>query len=157
MAGETHYEIRVLGPDDVGLMRELLDCFGEAFEDATTYGAAQPDDAYLARLLAGEGFYAIVAVSEGRVIGGLAGYELAKFEQARSEFYIYDLGVRERYRRQGVATALIEETKRLARSRGAWVVFVQADSDDPPAIALYSGLGTREDVVHFDFTIDGAG
>jgi aminoglycoside 3-N-acetyltransferase I len=29
-------------------------------------------------------------------------------------------------------------------------MFVQADTTDPPAIALYESLGTREDVHHFD-------
>jgi len=29
---------------------------------------------------------------------------------------------------------------------------VQADQVDPPAIALYTKLGTREDVLHFDMT-----
>jgi aminoglycoside 3-N-acetyltransferase I len=30
------------------------------------------------------------------------------------------------------------------------VIYVQADHGDDPAIALYSGLGRREDVLHFD-------
>jgi aminoglycoside 3-N-acetyltransferase I len=30
---------------------------------------------------------------------------------------------------------------------------VQADPVDPPAIALYSSLGTREDVHHFDIPV----
>jgi aminoglycoside 3-N-acetyltransferase I len=30
------------------------------------------------------------------------------------------------------------------------VIFVQADLQDEPAIALYSKLGSREDVLHFD-------
>ena len=34
------------------------------------------------------------------VVGGLAAYELRKFEQARSEFYLYDLAVSEAHRRQ---------------------------------------------------------
>jgi hypothetical protein len=29
-------------------------------------------------------------------------------------------------------------------------MFVQADRGDDPAIALYSKLGVREDVLHFD-------
>jgi aminoglycoside 3-N-acetyltransferase I len=30
---------------------------------------------------------------------------------------------------------------------------VQADLVDPPAIALYTKLGTREDVLHFDIPV----
>ena len=45
------------------------------------------------------------------VIGGLAAYELDKFEQDRREIYIYDLAVSEQYRRRRIATSLIVELK----------------------------------------------
>ena len=75
---------------------------------------------------------------------------LDKLEQRRSEIYIYDLAVAEAHRRQGIATALIVELKDIASRIGAWVIYVQADYGDEPAIALYEKLGTREDVMHFD-------
>jgi aminoglycoside 3-N-acetyltransferase I len=84
------------------------------------------------------------------VIGALVGYQLDKFEQARSEIYIYDLAVDDPHRRKGVATALIDHLRGIARERGAWVIYVQADYGDDPAIALYTKLGVREDVMHFD-------
>jgi aminoglycoside 3-N-acetyltransferase I len=34
------------------------------------------------------------------------------------------------------------------------VIYVQADQGDEPAIRLYSSLGTREDVLHFDFPVE---
>ncbi|ALO45787.1 Gentamicin 3'-N-acetyltransferase [Pseudohongiella spirulinae] len=40
-----------------------------------------------------------------------------------------------------------------ALRRGAWVVYVQADYGDEPAVALYTKLGTREDVMHFDIAV----
>jgi aminoglycoside 3-N-acetyltransferase I len=92
-------------------------------------------------------------LQEGTVVGGLAAYELKKFEQERSEIYIYDLAVREEHRRQGIATALIAELRAIARRRGAYVIYVQADYIDPPAIALYTKLGTREDVLHCDILL----
>lgn len=143
-------EVRVLSSDDVGVMRGMLGIFGVAFEDVATYTANQPDVAYLAALLSRPDFIAIAAVSEGKVVGGLAAYVLTKFEQARSETYIYDLAVDEPFRRQGVATALIREVQRVSKAKGAYVVFVQADYEDEPAVALYTKLGTREDVLHFD-------
>ncbi|HRN85404.1 MAG TPA: GNAT family N-acetyltransferase, partial [Hyphomicrobium sp.] len=84
---------------------------------------------------------------------GLAAYELRKFEQERSEFYIYDLAVAETHRRQGIATALIGRLTEIAAENGGYVVFVQADRGDDAAIALYSKLGTREDVLHFDIAV----
>ncbi|MFN3988119.1 MAG: AAC(3)-I family aminoglycoside N-acetyltransferase [Rhodocyclaceae bacterium] len=150
-------EIRQIGPHDIALMHALLATFGEAFGDMDTYNANRPDDAYLQRLLGGDTFIALVAVEDGAVVGGLAAYELPKFEQARSEIYIYDLAVATTHRRQGIATALIEQLGKIAAARGAYVMFVQADTgiEDEPAIALYSKLGTREEVLHFDLPVDG--
>src|SRR5690554_3148638 len=137
----TPATIRMLAPDDLTLMEDLLTTFGEVFEDMEVHGGARPDAAYLQRLLGGDHFIALVALKEGRVVGGLAAYELQKFEQARSEIYIYDLAVAAAHRREGVATALIEALKPIAAARGACVIFVQADHGDDPAIALYSKLG----------------
>jgi aminoglycoside 3-N-acetyltransferase I len=143
-------EIRSLTEHDVSVMREVLDVFGEAFEDLSTYTTRQPEDNYLAQLLASKDFIAIAAINNGKVIGGLAAYVLRKFEQARSEVYIYDLAVDADSRRQGVATALIKAVQKEANARGAHVVYVQADYEDEPAVALYSKLGIREEVLHFD-------
>jgi aminoglycoside 3-N-acetyltransferase I len=87
------------------------------------------------------------------VVGGLVAYQLDKLESARSEIYIYDLAVAEAHRRRGIATALIERLQAIASERGAWVIFVQGDYGDDPAIALYEKLGTREDVMHFDIDV----
>ena len=143
-------EIRVLGRDDVATMDALLDLFGEVFGDAAEHAGRRPDATYLARLLAGDAFIAIAASRGGEVVGGLAAYVLSKYEQARSEIYLYDLAVAPSHRRRGVATALIARLQAIAAERGAWVIFVQADHGDDPAIALYSKLGVREDVLHFD-------
>lgn len=142
--------VRRLGSADGAAMNGLLDLFSEAFEAPEHYSAARPGDDYMRRLLGSDGFFAIVAEDEGRVVGGLAAYELVKFEQERSELYIYDLAVAETHRRRGIATALIGELQAIAVARGAWVIYVQADHGDDPAIALYTKLGVREDVMHFD-------
>jgi ribosomal protein S18 acetylase RimI-like enzyme len=62
-------------------------------------------------------------------------------------------GCAKEHRRQGIATALIRELEEIAAARGVYVLFVQADLDDAPAIALYSKLGIREHVLHFDIMI----
>jgi aminoglycoside 3-N-acetyltransferase I len=149
--------IRVLGASDIATLRATLSMFGDAFDDRPTYVANQPPDRYLQELLSGDPFIVIAALSESTVIGGLAGYVLPKFERARSEFYIYDLAVSEEHRRSGVATALIETLRTLAAERGIYVIFVQADHGDDPAIALYTKLGTREDVMHFDIAVQAIG
>ncbi len=143
-----------LSAADLPLMHGLLEMFGQAFNEPRTYGAAVPSDGYLKALLDRPSFIALAALDGGRVVGGLAAYVLDKFEQARSEIYIYDLAVAEAYRRRGIATALIRLLQRIAKERGAWVIFVQADLPDEPAIRLYQSLGTREEVLHFDIPVE---
>ncbi|HEX3943161.1 MAG TPA: AAC(3)-I family aminoglycoside N-acetyltransferase [Rhizomicrobium sp.] len=145
------HDVRQLVPGDAGTMRAMLTMFGHAFEDVPTYCDRQPSDAYLKRLLGRNTFIALVAIGDdGNVSGGLAAYVLDKFEQARSEIYIYDLAVAEPYRRQGIATVLIEVLREVTRQRGAYVIFVQADPPDDAAAALDTKLGIRKDVLHFD-------
>lgn len=142
--------LRVLTPGDAPVLQAMLGVFADAFEDPQTYTAAPPDSAYHEALLASPTFIAVAALEGDTVVGALTAYELAKFEARRKEIYIYDLAVALSHRRRGIATALIRKLQALATQRGAGVVFVQAHRSDDPAVALYSKLGTREDVLHFD-------
>lgn len=144
--------LRRLTSDDVPQMRNMLSMFGQAFEDIPTYTEDQLSTPYLADLLSSNTFVALAAFEGDRVIGGLAAYVLPKFEQPRREIYVYDLAVAQSHRRLGVATALIRALQRLARELGAYVIFIQADYGDGPAVALYTKLGTREEVLHFDIS-----
>ncbi len=147
------YRNAQLTTSDIHLLKELLRVFGLAFEDVETYQGAIPGDDYLRSFLAKPHVIVVVAHHGEEVIGGLVAYELDKFERDRREIYIYDLAVAAEHRRKGVATGLIRELKRIARDRRAYVVYVQADRGDVPAISLYESLGTREDVHHFDFLV----
>ncbi|MGD1855119.1 MAG: AAC(3)-I family aminoglycoside N-acetyltransferase [Leptolyngbyaceae cyanobacterium] len=148
--------IRQLTPNDIPLMEALLTTFGKAFDETDTYTAKRPSQDYLQRLLGSETFIALAAIKNDEVIGGIAAYELIKFEQERSEIYIYDLAVALEHRREGIATALIETLKDIAVERGVYGIFVQADTseEDKAAIALYTKLGKRERVLHFDIPVE---
>ena len=150
MSPSASFSMHLLGAGDAAMMEAMSTMFGQAFGEAETYNAARPSAAYLEHLLGSDHFIALAALKNSEVVGGLAAYELIKFEQERSEIYIYDLAVAAAHRRQGIATALIRELGKIATTRGAWVIFVQADLGDTPAINLYTKLGTREDVLHFD-------
>ena len=138
---------------DVALMRELNAMFGEAFADLETYRAEPPSEDYLQDLLTKDHVIAMAALVRGQVVGGLVAYELDKFERQRREIYIYDLAVAEAHRRRGIATSLIRRLQEIAAARGAWVIFVQGDYGDEPALALYQKLGAREEVLHFDIPV----
>ncbi len=149
-----NFTIQQIMPGDVALMETLLTTFGEAFDAVETYSGNRPSADYLRQLLKSDYFMAIAALKDDAVVGGLVAYELKKFEQERSEIYIYDLAVAAAHRREGIATALIQKLKELASACGAYVIFVQADIGDDPAIELYTKLGDREDVLHFDIAVN---
>lgn len=146
--------IRRLAPGDDQQFSEMLDLFAKAFDDPENYSSARPPADYRRALLARDEVVALVAIAGQNVVGALVAYELTKFEQHRSEFYIYDLAVAQKWRRRGVAIAMINDLKAIAKTNGGWVVYVQTDYGDEPAIALYSKLGTREDVMHFNISLD---
>lgn len=147
-------EIIRLSAHDLTLARSLNALFAVEFSDPESYAASPPSDEYLSAQLGKPGIISLVAREGEDVVGGLVAYDLPKLEQARSEIYIYDLAVKQSHRRKGVASALIEEVRSIASASGAWVVYVQADYGDEPAIALYTKLGSREDVMHFDIDVD---
>lgn len=141
-----------LGPNDLATMQAVNRLFADVFGDEGYQGPPATEE-HLRKLLADEKFIALTAEIDGILAGALAAYELVKFEADRSEIYIYDLAVLETHRRRGVATALIEAVKPIAEAKGAWVIFIQADPVDEPAVALYDKLGIREQVYHFDISV----
>ena len=151
---EKKYSYKVLKSSDVPLMKDLLTVFGQAFDDEEMYQKNTPSDIYLQTQLDDKNCVVIAALKENAVVGGLIAYVLPKLEQEKSEIYLYDLAVDENYRLQGIATQLIEELKRVGKEIGAWVIFVQADRVDEPAIKLYESLTQhKEDPFHFDILI----
>ncbi len=135
---------------DLHHLRQLNEVFSDAFEDPETHLTKKPNDLYLKNLLLKQDFIALAAIEDGEVLGGLVAYVLEKYEQARSEIYIYDLAVAEPFRRRGIAKSLIQYLKKLAKEIGVWVIFVQADQEDTPAIRLYESYGKKEEPFHFD-------
>ncbi|MEM8546421.1 MAG: AAC(3)-I family aminoglycoside N-acetyltransferase [Cyanobacteria bacterium P01_H01_bin.119] len=155
MGSTAAVTITRLSSDQIEEMRSLLAVFGEAFDEVEVYCGAQPSADYLKRFLSAEHYIALVAQKEDEVVGGLVAYELQKFEQERSEIYIYDLAVAIAHRREGIATRLLQTIQQIAVDTGACAVYVQADQEDDPAIALYTKLASPENVLHFDIPIKG--
>jgi aminoglycoside 3-N-acetyltransferase I len=141
-----------LGPADGARCAALNRVFASAFDDVESYASAPPSAGYLQNLLAQPHIHVLVAQMGDQVIGGLTAYTLHKLEQARAEIYINDLAVLADHRRKGAAQGLIALLQDIAAQIGAYVIFVQADYGDDPAIALYTKLGQREEVLHFDIS-----
>ena len=145
------YTFRRLGPDDADSLAALMRVFGAAFGEPATYGQKPLSAAYVRQQLGKEHVIAVVGETQGEVVGGLVAYVLDKLEDERREVYLYDLAVAEAHRRRGVARGVIRELQRIAAGLGASVIFVQADIEDGPAIALYETLGPRITAYHFEF------
>jgi aminoglycoside 3-N-acetyltransferase I len=99
------YIYQQLCAEDVAILKQLLQVFGEAFGDMRAYQSAVPHDEYLRSLLAKSYFIVVVALARNAVVGGLAAYVLEKFEQERQEIYIFTKwpsksGIAERASRQ---------------------------------------------------------
>lgn len=140
-------------PGEIAAFRKMNAIFSDVFGEPENYADHPPGDAYAHDWLANPANIAILGLVDDEPAGAIGAYVLQKFEQARAEVYIYDLAVRERHRRKGVASAMIAETRRVARECGAWTVFVQADiiPEDEPARALYRKLSHSEiTALHFD-------
>lgn len=145
------FQVHALNYGDIGLLRSINDLCVRVFDEPPDQ--PRPDDSYLVRLLARDTFVAIAALADGEVIGGITGYLLPKAGATITELYLYDLAVAAGWRRRGVATAMIDRLRQVAREKSASVIFVQADLEDAPAIALYSRYGTRRDVLHFEIEV----
>ena len=154
MITSMSYTYRKISKNDVPLLEQLLKIFGDAFNEVETYQKSPPSPAYLRSLLEKDTFVVVVAQDGATVVGGLAAYVLEKFEQERKEVYIYDLAVEQSHRRKGIATGLINELKRIAKKLGAYIMFVQADLVDEPAVKLYESFGKGEDVLQFDIPVE---
>ena len=145
------HDIVALTADHTDKVYDLLRVFSGAFGDPGSSLGAPPSEAYLKRLLSSERVIALACIRGGKVIGGLVAHELMKLERERSEIYLYDIAVDAGFRRRGIASALLDRLQRIAEDRGASVVYVQADADDDPAVALYASRGSRTAVCHFEF------
>lgn len=107
---------------DTTIVRKLLEVVRVAFGEPESGRGIEPDDAYINGFLADPTCIVLVAENaHGDMVGGLVAYELRKFEQRRSELYLYDLAVDEAHRREGIATALITTLKRIGRAARAYV------------------------------------
>ncbi|MCR5878986.1 N-acetyltransferase [Phenylobacterium sp. J367] len=135
--------IRILQPGDEALLTRAVAMIEEA---ELTPEAARAH-------LADPGLVAIAAEEAGAVAGFVYGYVLRRFEA--TSLFVYSVDVDERFRRRGVARAMIEAAKDLCRERGWDEMFVFTNRGNPAAMRLYASAGgiapPPDDVVMFDF------
>jgi aminoglycoside 3-N-acetyltransferase I len=146
-------EIRVqrLTVADIERARALFATMAAVFE-------TEPEslsDAYLARVLVREEFWALAASVDGQTVGGLTAHALPLTRTEASEVFIYDIAVIPEYQRQGIGRQLVETLRARAIACGITVVFVPADNEDGHALDFYRALGgVAAPVTIFTFSDD---
>ena len=83
----------------------------------------------------------LVAFDDADPMGFVFGYELLRRHGDPSILFVYEVDVREPYRRRGVATRLLRELERLARRRGVRRAFVLTAESNEAAMRLYESVG----------------
>lgn len=63
----------------------------------------------------------------------------------RTMAFLYDVGVEEAFRRQGVGREVLEAAKETMLAAGAYKMFVLTDEENEAAMALYAAAGAERD------------
>lgn len=122
---------------DIALARTVFTTMADVFETE----AGPLSDAYLTRLLERDDFWALVALVDGQVAGGLTAHTLPLTRAELLELFIYDLAVVPARQRQGVGRQLVSALRVMAAKEGIRVAFVPADNEDTHALDFYQAIG----------------
>jgi len=125
--------VRRVGPDEEALVFRAAHLFDKPPVDDATRRFLDSDDHHL-----------LIALLGDDPVGFATGVELTHPDKG-VEMFLYELGVAEDARRQGVGTAVVEALAALARERGCRGMWVLTDEDNPAAIATYRRAGATKD------------
>ena len=115
-------------------------------------GPVKPDAAH--HFLNDHGHHLLIAYSDGEPAGFVSGVEMTHPDKG-TEMFLYELGVGEAHRRKGVATALVEALKDLARERGNYGMWVLCDEDNEAAVKTYRRAGGSDSTpILFDWQFE---
>jgi ribosomal protein S18 acetylase RimI-like enzyme len=129
-------DIRQLGPGD---------------EDAVLAAAALFDDPpqpdATRRFLAEPTHHLLIAYDGDAPLGFVSGVETTHPDKG-TEMFLYELGVDESARGQGVGGALVEALAKLARERGCYGMWVGTEPDNVAARRTYERAGAQGTPAH---------
>ncbi|MEM8809984.1 MAG: GNAT family N-acetyltransferase [Cyanobacteria bacterium P01_G01_bin.38] len=130
-------QVRRLTANDRELAKALFTFMAEVFEEDCN----PLSDDYLDQLLNQKDFWAMAAVLDDDILGGVTAYTLPMTRTASSEIFIYDIAVRADQQRQGIGRHLMTALREVAAAAGIDDIFVFADNDDRHALDFYRALG----------------
>ena len=144
--------IHQLSGSDPQKFKDLIGLFTEVFE---TEHIIKPSDTQLQNLLGNDDFIVFVAEENGEIIGGLTAYVLHQYYSPKPLAYLYDLAVKNSFRRRGIGRKLIDALEAFCEKHGFEEMFVQAHEDDEHAIDFYRSFEVlhEEKVRHFSWSV----
>ncbi len=137
-----NFTVKKLTPDDVDLAKQLFLFFQE--DDGISLPVIPSDD-YLLGMLLKDDFHVIVAIHDGKLIGGLTGYELPMYKKPIREMFLYEISVHPDFRQVGVAKALVEMLKEISVEKGIEEMYVGTSTRNKAAMALYASTGGEQE------------
>lgn len=143
--------IKKLEKEDALIFQQLVLVFREEFE---MNFQPLPGISHLAKLLSDPAFMVFVALHEDEVIGGLTAYELRSYHTESAEVFIYDLAVKQQFKRKGAGSRLMAAVRQYCGTNKISGLFVSGHEEDSHAIHFYEANGgIPEKVMHFNFSI----
>jgi aminoglycoside 3-N-acetyltransferase I len=134
---ETAVQVRRLEAGDGPVAKRLFAAMALAFGEQ----AEELGDGHVDALLADRRFWALAAFVGDEVVGGVTAHAIPMTLKPTSALFVYDVAVREDYRRRGAARKLISALETEAARLAIDEIFVLADDEDAHALAFYRALG----------------
>ena len=85
--------------------------------------------------------YLVVAEVGHELAGFIAAYRLDRLDRDAKQLFIYEVGVAEAFRRQGIGTQLMGYVRTLVHDEGLMEAFVVTDHANAAAVRLYESTG----------------
>jgi ribosomal protein S18 acetylase RimI-like enzyme len=120
---------------DIRLITDPADVHAAAslFDDAPRVDATD-------RFLREPGHHLLIAYVDGIPIGMVTGVEMTHPDKG-TEMFLYELGVDEAHRGQGVGRNLVAALAKVARDVGCYGMWVLTDDDNAAAVSAYRAAG----------------
>jgi GNAT superfamily N-acetyltransferase len=151
MPGSGAPEVRRASLADLDAATRLFEGYQAFYGREHPQGAAR---AFLAQRLERGDAVVLLAWREGEAVGFAQLYPSFASLSLAPSWILNDLFVDTAVRGGGVARALMEAVRQLARTNGAAEVFLQTARDNAPARALYESLGYARDDHYLVYTLD---
>ena len=123
--------IERLGPGDAARAERAVRAFKTASRAADS----------LETFLRNRANYLLVAEHDGEPIGFLLAYRLERADREADQMFVYEVEVTEAWRGRGLASALMEKIKDLARAEKMFEAFVLTSRHNDAARRLYARTG----------------